>query len=144
MKSMTGYGRSSFLHEDMEVSVEASSVNKRNLETLVSLPRDWQSLERDILTLTREAVARGRINLTVKARAAKTEIVEASWDEKRLREDLEHLRAFAEKEGIFAGGSTGLNVVAAIEIAKEIGPGKRVLTLNCDDGLKYLGSHIYD
>ncbi|MGE4550736.1 MAG: YicC/YloC family endoribonuclease [Opitutales bacterium] len=100
MKSMTGYGRSSFLHEAMEVSVEAASVNKRNLETLVSLPRDWQSLERDILTLTREAVARGRINLTVKARAAKTEIAEASWDEKRLREDLEHLRAFAEKEGI--------------------------------------------
>ena len=53
-------------------------------------------------------------------------------------------RLLAEKEGIFAGGSTGLNVVAAIEIAKEIGPGKRVLTLNCDDGLKYLGSHIYD
>lgn len=100
MKSMTGYGRSSFLHEDMEVSVEASSVNKRNLETLVSLPRDWQSLEREVLILTREAVARGRINLTVKARAAKSEIAEASWDEKRLREDLEHLRAFAEKEGI--------------------------------------------
>ena len=100
MKSMTGYGRSSFLHEDMEVSVEASSVNKRNLETLVSLPRDWQSLERDILILARETVARGRINLTVKARAAKTEIAEASWDEKRLLEDLEHLRAFAEKEGI--------------------------------------------
>tara|TARA_B100001123_G_scaffold41489_1_gene42655 strand:+ start:31782 stop:32711 length:930 start_codon:yes stop_codon:yes gene_type:complete len=52
-------------------------------------------------------------------------------------------RLLAEKEGIFGGGSTGLNVVAAIEIAKEIGPGKRVLTLNCDDGLKYLGSHIY-
>ena len=30
-----------------------------------------------------------------------------------------------------------------IEIAKEIGPGKRVVTLNCDNGLKYLGSHIY-
>ena len=44
-------------------------------------------------------------------------------------------RLLAEKEGIFGGGSTGLNVVAAIEIAKEIGPGKRVLTLNCDDGL---------
>ena len=52
-------------------------------------------------------------------------------------------RLLAEKEGIFGGGSTGLNVVAAIEIAKEIGPGKRVLTLNCDDGLKYIGTHIY-
>jgi cysteine synthase A len=53
-------------------------------------------------------------------------------------------RLLAEKEGIFGGGSTGLNVAAAIEIAKEVDPGKRVLTLNCDDGLKYIGSHIYD
>ncbi|MCH2321845.1 MAG: cysteine synthase family protein [SAR202 cluster bacterium] len=52
-------------------------------------------------------------------------------------------RLLAEKEGIWGGGSTGLNVVAAIKIAEEIGPGKRVLTLNCDNGIKYLGSHIY-
>ena len=49
----------------------------------------------------------------------------------------------ARKEGIFCGGSTGLNVVAAIELAKEIGPGKRIVTLGCDNGMKYLGSHIY-
>ena len=49
----------------------------------------------------------------------------------------------ARKEGLFCGGSTGLNVVAAIELAKEIGPGKRIVTLGCDNGMKYLGSHIY-
>ena len=52
-------------------------------------------------------------------------------------------RLLAKEEGIFGGGSTGLNVCAALEIAKDIGPGKRVVTLNCDNGLKYLGSHIY-
>ena len=52
-------------------------------------------------------------------------------------------RLLAKEEGVFGGGSTGLNVCAAIEIAKEIGPEKRVVTLNCDNGLKYLGSHIY-
>ena len=52
-------------------------------------------------------------------------------------------KQLAKEEGIFGGGSTGLNVFAAIEIAKEIGPGKRVVTLNCDNGLKYLGGHIY-
>jgi cysteine synthase A len=52
-------------------------------------------------------------------------------------------RLLARKEGILGGGSTGLNVAAAIKIAKEIGPGKRVITLNCDNGVKYLGSHIY-
>lgn len=44
---------------------------------------------------------------------------------------------------MFAGGSTGLNVVAAIELAAELGPGKRVVTLGCDNGSKYLGGHIY-
>ncbi|MBG30605.1 MAG: YicC family protein [Opitutae bacterium] len=100
MKSMTGYGRSSFLCENVEVSVEVSSVNKRNLETVVSLPRDWQALEREILTLTKEVVSRGRINFSVKARVDKAERPEASWDEKRLRDDLEQLRIFAEAEGI--------------------------------------------
>jgi cysteine synthase A len=49
----------------------------------------------------------------------------------------------AKEEGILGGGSTGLNVVAALKIAKEIGPGKRVITLNSDNGVKYLGSYIY-
>ncbi len=52
-------------------------------------------------------------------------------------------RLLAKEEGIFGGGSTGLNVCAAIEIAKEIGPGKKIVTLNCDNGLKYLNSHIF-
>jgi len=52
-------------------------------------------------------------------------------------------RLLAKEEGIFGGGSTGLNVCAAIELAKEIGPGKKIVTLNCDNGIKYLGSHIF-
>ena len=52
-------------------------------------------------------------------------------------------RQLARTEGIFAGGSTGLNVTAAIELAVELGPGHRVVTLACDSGLKYLGGEIY-
>lgn len=52
-------------------------------------------------------------------------------------------RRLAKSAGIFGGGSTGLNVVAAIELARELGPGKRIVTLGCDNGSKYLDSHIY-
>lgn len=97
---MTGYGRSSFLHVDLDVSVEASSVNKRNLETQVSLPRDWQSLEREVLQCTREAVGRGRVQVTVKARPAQAQGNASTWDEIRLMNDLHRLGALAEKEGI--------------------------------------------
>ena len=56
---------------------------------------------------------------------------------------FEICRRLAKEEGIFCGASTGLNVVGAIELAKEMNPGNRVVTLACDSGLKYLGGHIY-
>ena len=80
--------------------MEASSVNKRNLETVVSLPRDWQALEREVLALAREMVARGRVNISIKARPAQSETSECSWDEDRLIEDLDRLKTFSEKQGI--------------------------------------------
>jgi cysteine synthase A len=52
-------------------------------------------------------------------------------------------RRLACEEGIFGGGSTGLNVVAALQLAKQLGPGKRVVTVGCDSGLKYLGGPIF-
>jgi cysteine synthase A len=52
-------------------------------------------------------------------------------------------RRLAREAGVFCGGSTGLNVVAAVELARELGPGKRIVTLGCDNGAKYLGGHIH-
>ena len=58
-------------------------------------------------------------------------------------EGFQMCRRLAQEEGILAGGSTGLNVVAALALAKELGPGKRVVTIGCDNGIKYLGGHIF-
>jgi cysteine synthase A len=52
-------------------------------------------------------------------------------------------RRLAKEEGIFAGTSTGLNVVAALQIAKELGPGKTVVTVAVDSGMKYLAGDLY-
>jgi cysteine synthase A len=52
-------------------------------------------------------------------------------------------RRLAAEEGLLAGGSTGLNVTGAIELAREIGPGRTVVTLACDTGLKYLSGDLY-
>ena len=52
-------------------------------------------------------------------------------------------RRMAREEGILAGGSTGINVVGALQIAQEIGSGGTVITLACDSGFKYLGGRIY-
>ncbi len=52
-------------------------------------------------------------------------------------------RRLAAEEGLLAGTSTGLNVTAAIELAVELGPGKTVVTVACDTGLKYLAGDLY-
>ncbi|HYG97939.1 MAG TPA: cysteine synthase family protein [Terriglobales bacterium] len=44
----------------------------------------------------------------------------------------------AREEGLFAGTSTGANVVAALRLAQQLGPGATVVTIMCDTGMKYL------
>jgi cysteine synthase A len=44
----------------------------------------------------------------------------------------------AREEGLFAGTSTGANVIAAIRLAERLGAGATVVTVMCDTGMKYL------
>jgi cysteine synthase len=41
------------------------------------------------------------------------------------------------KDGLFMGGSTGINVAAAVALAKQMGPGHRIVTILCDSGSRY-------
>ena len=47
------------------------------------------------------------------------------------------------KEGIFGGITSGANVWAALQRAKELGPGKKIVTVIIDSGLKYLNGDLY-
>ncbi len=58
-------------------------------------------------------------------------------------EAFEATRALAREEGLFAGPSSGANVVAARRIASRLAPGKRVVTLLCDTGLRYLTDDLF-
>jgi cysteine synthase A len=55
----------------------------------------------------------------------------------------ETARKLARMEGIFGGTTSGANVWAAIQRARIIGPGKRIVTVICDSGLKYLNGDLY-
>lgn len=52
-------------------------------------------------------------------------------------------RRLAREEGIFAGTSTGGNVRVALELAKQLGPGKTVVAVAVDSGMKYLSTPLY-
>lgn len=101
MNSMTGYGRSVFRHENHEIIVEASTVNKRNFEAAASLPKEWQALERPLLQVARRSIERGRLRLSVRhEKDAPTAGCAAEWDEDALDAELASLEKFARKRDI--------------------------------------------
>jgi len=52
-------------------------------------------------------------------------------------------RRLAREEALFAGTSSGANVIAAIQVARQMGPDSKVVTLMVDSGLKYLSTDVY-
>jgi len=52
-------------------------------------------------------------------------------------------RRLAREEGLFAGTSSGANVIGAIRAGERLGPGATVVTLLVDSGLKYLSTGLY-
>lgn len=71
---------------------------------------------------------------------------ESLYDEARgiqEAEAREMCRRLAKEEGILVGVSSGLNVAGALQLARELGPGKAVVTVACDTGLKYLAGDLF-
>ena len=58
-------------------------------------------------------------------------------------EAMQMCRRLAREEGIFAGTSSGLNVVAALRVAQRLGPEATVVTLMVDSGIKYVSTDVY-
>jgi uncharacterized protein (TIGR00255 family) len=65
LRSMTGFGRASASLEGVEVVVEVRSVNHRGLDAKVGLPSTLLALESKVLSVVRETMSRGRVDLKV-------------------------------------------------------------------------------
>ncbi len=59
------------------------------------------------------------------------------------REAYEMARRLAREEGLLVGISSGANVFVAAQVARELGPGRRVLTILCDTGERYFSLDEY-
>jgi cysteine synthase A len=66
------------------------------------------------------------------------EIIPVSTDDAK-----EMARRLAREEALFAGTSSGANVIAAIQVGERLGPDATVVTLMADSGLKYLSTDVY-
>src|SRR5665213_1822736 len=70
MKSMTGYGRGECAEQGFKITLEVSSVNRKQTEIAVNLPRDLEVLEAQIRDEINRRVARGRVTVRVSVHAA--------------------------------------------------------------------------
>ncbi|URW74485.1 cysteine synthase A [Sphingomonas donggukensis] len=55
-------------------------------------------------------------------------------------EGMEWVRRLLAEEGLCLGLSSGINVAGAVRLARELGPGKRIATILCDTGFRYLST----
>ncbi|MCI0533755.1 MAG: YicC family protein [Verrucomicrobiales bacterium] len=74
MKSMTGYGRGEASQRGHKITAELSSVNRRQSEISVSLPRALESLESRVRDEINRRVARGRLNVRVSWHAGENDV----------------------------------------------------------------------
>jgi len=65
MRSMTGYGRGEADCEGIKLSVELSTVNRKQSEIAINLPRDLTELEARIRQAINARISRGRTNVLV-------------------------------------------------------------------------------
>lgn len=89
MKSMTGYGRGECSRDGFKVTVELSSVNRKQAEISVNLPREMEALEAPIRDLINRNVARGRLTVRVSLHTS------ASKSSARMHINLELAKAYA-------------------------------------------------
>jgi cysteine synthase A len=78
-----------------------------------------------------EGIGQGRI--TANLEGAPVDFAYQIEDEEAVRIVFD----LVEREGLLLGGSSGVNIAGAIRLARELGPGKRIVTILCDSGARY-------
>ena len=59
-------------------------------------------------------------------------------------EAFEMTKRLLDEEGLFVGISTGAAVVASLKVARNLGAGKRIITISPDSGEKYISNGVYN
>ncbi len=97
MKSMTGFGRGDARRAGVIWSVECSSVNRKQLEVVVNLPRELAELEQAVRAEVSAAVSRGRVNVAVRQTVAAATVAAVSVDQTLAAQYFHAMHALALK-----------------------------------------------
>jgi uncharacterized protein (TIGR00255 family) len=103
LTSMTGYGRGAASVGGLRVEIELSSVNRKQLDVRLNLPRQIASLESRVHNLVHKRVSRGQINGVLRiTTVAGEQAAEAHVDEKLAAQYVRRLQRTARKLGLDA------------------------------------------
>lgn len=114
-QSMTGFGCGSAQAKGVRVRAEISSVNRRQLDVRIGLPRDWSALEARVAVLVRAHVRRGSVSGNVRIeRVSERESrnVAVTVDRAAAREAVRELRKAAAALGL--GGELDVGVLLSL------------------------------
>ena len=106
---MTGYGRGETDHEGAKFTVELNSVNRKQSDVVINLPRDLVELEPRIRQTINESISRGRTNATVSLHSGANGARKLALNSELARSYHEAMRAL----------QTELNAPGEITIADE-------------------------
>ncbi|OGV32023.1 MAG: YicC family protein [Lentisphaerae bacterium GWF2_45_14] len=115
MRSMTGFGRgeASSPNGSLSLITEVSSVNRKQLEIRLSLPRELSEFEPLVRNIVSGAVSRGMINVSVRAVYSGGSVKSYSFNESLADMLLKKFESFQKKSGI--PGALTISDLAAIE-----------------------------
>src|SRR5436190_21756949 len=105
MRSMTGYGRAEVVHAGRKFSVELNSVNRKQSDVVINLPRDLGELEPRVRQTINENISRGRTNVVITLHGGANGARQLALDTDLARSYHEAMRAL-QKELSVAGDIT--------------------------------------
>jgi uncharacterized protein (TIGR00255 family) len=112
MKSMTGYGRGECAQAGFKITVEVSSVNRKQSEIAVNLPRELELLEAQVRDSVNERIARGRVTVRVGVQAAEGTTSKLKIDTDLAKAHTKELQKLAKSLGI--SGDVSLDLLLRI------------------------------
>jgi len=110
---MTGFGRSELSEEGVTVSVQISSVNRKSLDIMCILPKEFQQLERQVVEKTRNRIGRGRIQFSIEIKDERNESAGLPSDV-QIDAGIERLKRITERHG----GSIEITPQVVVDLAR--------------------------
>ena len=138
MKSMTGYGRAHAPFNAHTISLEIASVNKRNLEVVLSGPREWQSFEIHSNKRVSSKIDRGRIRISISVESPSYDA--QTFNEKNfITDDVKNFKSLLENLEL----DTNLTPTDIINLLK-LRNSKESISFNIEEIFELLDSILSD